>query len=53
MQEKTLPYTKTALGGDPLDNVRAIESCRGSRMNPEEANAWLWLFYRQEVAGTC
>ena len=34
-------FLTSGLGGDPRDNIRALEVLRGSKMAPQEADAWL------------
>jgi hypothetical protein len=48
-------YLKGGLGGDPRDSVRALEALRGSRMAPQEEEAWLCILEAtpKEVGATC
>jgi len=48
-------YLKGGLGGDPLDSIRALETLRGSRMAPLEAEAWLCVLEAtpEEFGATC
>ena len=48
-------YLKGGLGGDPRDSVRALEALRGSRMQPQEAEAWLCVLEEtpKEGGATC
>jgi hypothetical protein len=48
-------YLKGGLGGDPRDNIRALEALRGSRMQPQEAEAWLCVLEAtpKEVGAIC
>ena len=34
-------FLTSGLGGDPRDSIRALEVLRGSKMAPQEADAWL------------
>jgi hypothetical protein len=43
------------LGSDPRDSIRALESLRGFRMAPQEADAWLCILGEtpKEDGATC
>jgi hypothetical protein len=34
-------FLKSGLGGDPRDNIRALDSIRGYRMKEDEADSWM------------
>ena len=34
-------FLKSGLGGDPRDNIRALDSIRGYRMGKQEADSWM------------
>ncbi len=36
-------FLTNELGGDPRDNIRALEASRGLRMATQEADAWLCI----------
>ena len=48
-------YLRSGLGGDPRDSIRALEALRGSRMQPQEAEAWLCVLEETPKEGwaTC
>jgi hypothetical protein len=48
-------FLTSGLGGDPRDSIRALEALRGSRMAPQEEEAWLCVLEvtAKEVGATC
>jgi hypothetical protein len=44
-------FLTSGLGGDPRDSIRALETIRGSRMAPQEEDAWLCVLEETSKEG--